>query len=136
MLPDWPDGTVAILTTSGEWPHAIPVSTAVRAGPDCVLIALAAGRGSLARLLANPRVALAILSADDVAVTAYGTAHVVDEKLADGVVAVKIVVSQVKSHHRPTFVIDAGVSWRWIDAAARERDRQVRAALARLATHS
>ena len=30
MLPEWPEGTVAVLSTAG--PHAIPVSTAVRAG--------------------------------------------------------------------------------------------------------
>ena len=32
MLPDWPDGTVAVLSTGAGPPHAIPVSTAVRAG--------------------------------------------------------------------------------------------------------
>lgn len=133
MLPQWPDGTVAILTTSGEWPHAIPVSTALRAGPDRILLALAAGRGSLARLLEQPRVALAILSAGDVAVTAYGTARVLDRNLADGVVAVEIAVDQVRSHRRPTFVIEGGVSWRWTDASAQERDGEVRAALGRLA---
>ena len=50
-------------------PHAIPVSAAVRAGPRRALIALAAGRGSLARLRADPRVSLTIVC-EDVAVTA------------------------------------------------------------------
>ena len=32
MLPTWPDGTVAVLSTGAGAPHAIPVSTAVRSG--------------------------------------------------------------------------------------------------------
>jgi hypothetical protein len=133
VLPDWPAGTVTILSTSGEEPHAIPVSVALRAGPDRVLIALAAGRESLARLLAEPRVALAILSVGDVALTAYGTARVVDADLIDGVVAVEIEVERVQNHGRDTFVIEAGVRWRWTDPAAQARDGEVRAALERLA---
>ncbi|MEA2311676.1 MAG: hypothetical protein QOE28_2557, partial [Solirubrobacteraceae bacterium] len=31
-LPDWPDGTVAVLATAGDAPHAIPVSLVVRCG--------------------------------------------------------------------------------------------------------
>ena len=53
-LPDWPPGTVAILSTAGGAPHAIPVSTAVRAGPRRVLLALARTRASLARLRDDP----------------------------------------------------------------------------------
>ena len=37
MLPDWPEGTVAVLATSG--PHAIPVSTATRGGDATVHLA-------------------------------------------------------------------------------------------------
>jgi hypothetical protein len=133
VLPDWPAGTVTILSTSGTEPHAIPISSAVRAGPSRVLIALAVGRESLARLLADPRVALAILSGDDVALTAYGTARVVDERIIDGVVAVEIAVERVQDHRRDTFVIEAGFRWRWTDPAAQQRDSEVRTALARLA---
>lgn len=132
MLPDWPAGTVTILATAGEAPHAIPVSAAVRAGPRHVLIGLAASRGSLARLRADPRVSLAII-AEDVAVTAYGRARVLDEPLAEGVVAVEIEVYEVRDHDRPTFAIGAGVRWRWTDAEAKRRDAEVHAALARLA---
>jgi flavin reductase (DIM6/NTAB) family NADH-FMN oxidoreductase RutF len=122
-----------ILCTSGEEPHAIPVSAAVRAGPSRVLIALATGRESLARLRADPRVALAILSAGDVAVTAHGRASVVGESLVDGVAAVEIDVERVQDHNRPTFLIEAGVNWRWTDPAAGARDLEVRSALERLA---
>ncbi len=132
MLPDWPPGTVTLLATAGETPHAIPVSAVVRAAPHHVLLGLAASRGSLARLRANPRVSLAII-AEDVAVTAYGQARVLDEALAEGVVAVEIEVEEVQDHDRPTFAIDAGVRWRWTDPEAERRDADVRAALARLA---
>lgn len=132
VLPDWPAGTVTILSTSGPEPHAIPISSAVRAGPDRVLIALARGRESLARLLVDARVALAILSGEDVALTAYGSARVIDERIVDGVVAVEIAVDRVLDHRRDTFVIDAGVRWRWTDPQAQQRDSEVRTALTRL----
>src|SRR3954471_22179562 len=61
QLPQWDDGAVAILSTGGGAPHAIPVSTAVRAGDRTVLLALALTRESLARLRADPRGALALL---------------------------------------------------------------------------
>jgi Pyridoxamine 5'-phosphate oxidase len=132
VLPSWPPGTVTILTTTGETPHAIPVSAAVRAGSRHVLIGLAATRGSLERLRADPRVSLAIIAAD-LAVTAHGRAQVLEEPLAEGVVAVEIEVHEVQDHNRPTFTIEAGVRWRWANAEAERRDAEVRAALARLA---
>jgi hypothetical protein len=128
---------VLVLSTGGEEPQSIPVSAAVLAGPSRVLIGLAESRGSLARLRAHPRVALCIMAQGDVAITAYGTARELADELADeltdGVVAVEIAVDRVQDHGRPTFVIDAGVSWRWTDAQARARDRQVREGLERLA---
>jgi hypothetical protein len=132
MLPDWPAETVTILATAGDAPHAIPVSAAVRAGPRYVVLALAAGRGSLARVRTDGRVALTIV-ARDVAVTAHGRARVLDEALVEGVVAVEIEVDSVQDHDRPTFSIESGVRWRWTDAEAQGRDAEVRAALLRLA---
>ena len=133
MLPDWPAGTVAILATAGDAPHAIPVSAAVRADSRHVLIALAASRESLARLRADPRVALTIMC-EDTAVTAYGLARALDdEPIADGVLAVEIEIDRVQDHDRPTFEIESGVRWRWTDPDAERRDADVRAALARLA---
>jgi hypothetical protein len=132
VLPDWPPETVTILATAGDGPHAIPVSAAVRAGPCRVLIGLASSRGSLARLRADPRVSLAIVS-EAVAVTAYGRARVLDDEVATGVVAVEIEVDRIVDHDRPTFVIEAGVRWRWTDPDAELRDAEVRAALQRLA---
>jgi hypothetical protein len=134
VLPDWPAGTVAVLATAGPAPHAIPVSTALRAGPRTILMALATGRESLARLRVDPSVALAIASAPNVALTAYGTAEPLEAPMPDGVVAIRVAVQRIQDHRRPAFVIEAGVRWRWTDRRAQERDAQVRAALEQIAT--
>lgn len=131
MLPHWPAGTVAILATHDGSPHAIPVSAVVRGGDHRLLMALAARRGSLARLRARPQVAVALI-APGVAVTAEGTARIIAEPLTEGTVGVEIAVVAVHDHDRPTFAIEAGVRWHWTDDAAASRDAEVRAALARL----
>lgn len=122
-----------ILVTAAGHPHAIPVSAAVRAADRRVLLGLARGRGSLARLRADPRVALSINAAPDVTVTAYGLAHVLDTEPAEGVAAVEVRVDRVQDHNRPTFAIEAGVRWRWTDPQAAARDAKVRRALMELA---
>jgi len=128
VIPDWPAGTVAILTTAG--PHAIPVSTALRTGARTVVFALGPSRGSLARLREDPRCALALI-ADGVAVTLRGRATEIGE--AAGTVAIRLDVEAVDDHAQPTFAIEAGVQWRWTDPEAERRDAEVRAALAQLA---
>jgi hypothetical protein len=125
-LPHWPPGTVAILATGAGAPHAIPVSTIVRAGPRTVLLALAQTRESLARLREEPRCAVAIL-AGDLAVTVHGHAEVVND--LGRVVAVRVDVDEIQDHARPEFTIDAGVAWHWTDADAERADAEVRAAL-------
>jgi hypothetical protein len=130
-LPEWPAGTVAVLATGGGAPHAIPVSTAVRAGPRTVLVALARSRESLARLRAEPRCALTLLAEGDIAVTVYGRATEVGEVV--GVVAVRLDVDEIQDHNQPTFEVEAGVRWRWTDPHAERRDAEVRAGLLRLA---
>ncbi|MEA2283746.1 MAG: hypothetical protein QOK21_4353 [Solirubrobacteraceae bacterium] len=129
-LPEWPPGTVAILATAGDGPHAIPVSTIVRDGPDALLFALGRRRESLRRLREDPRCALAIL-APDVAITAHGSATVVADPLQPPgrVVAVRVVVDRVQDHDRPTFAIEGGVPWHWTDAEDEASDAAVRAAL-------
>ncbi len=126
-LPEWEDGTVAVLSTGAGAPHAIPVSTGVRAGPRRVLLALALRRESLARLREDPRCALTILAAD-VAVTAHGRASIVEEPLAisDRVCAVAIDVDEIQDHGQPRFVIEDGVRWRWTDDDAARRDGEIR----------
>jgi len=136
-MPEWRPGTVAVLCTVDESgrPHAIPVSTALRAGRRRVLLALAPDRGSLARLRAYPQAALAILAGDDIAVTAHGPARVVEAPMTAtaGVTAVVLEVESIQDHCQPTFTIAAGVRWQWTDPEARARDARVRAALARVA---
>lgn len=136
-LPEWRDGTVAILSTVGVgMPHAIPVSTTIRAGPRRVLFALGHGRRSLTRLRADPRAALSLVGADNVAFTARGRAAVVLESLgsADNVAAVALDVERIDNHGRAEFEILDGVRWRWLDEAAERRDAQVRADLRALAS--
>ncbi len=132
-VQSWPAGTVVMLATQGAGPHVIPVSAALRASDGDVLLGLAASRGSLARLRDDPRVAVLVLAAPDIAATLHGEAVVLDEALVDGVVAVRVKVKSVARHERATFVIESGVAWRWTDEAAQARDAEVNAALARLA---
>jgi hypothetical protein len=132
-LPDWAHGTVAVLSTGGGAPHAIPVSAVVRAGPRRVIVGLAERRESLERLRREPRCALTILTAPDVACTAHARAEVLPDEVVEGVVAVALKVDAVQDHMQPRFAIEAGVAWRWTDAAAGERDEQVRAKLSELA---
>ncbi|QEC47777.1 hypothetical protein FSW04_09475 [Baekduia soli] len=133
-LPDWDDGTVAILSTGGGAPHAIPVSTAVRSGPRTILLALALRRESLARLREDPRAALTVLSRD-VACTAHGVAVVAEEPLEESgrVAAIRLEVHEVQDHRQPRFAMHEGVRWSWIDEEARIRDAEIRAALRRVA---
>jgi hypothetical protein len=126
-LPDWPDGTVAVLSTGGGAPHGIPVSTAVRAGPRAVVLGLALGRESLARLRREPACALTVLAAGDLAFTAHGTATVVEER--ERIAAVRIEVERIQDHGTDRFVIDDGVRWRWTDEAAARADAEVRESL-------
>jgi hypothetical protein len=132
-LPSFEPGTVAVLSTGGGAPHAIPVSNWVVAG-ERVVLALARRRESLARLRREPRVAFTVL-ARDVAVTAHASASVLAETLAasDQVAAVALDVDAIQDHGQPTFTIDDGVGWHWDDEAARVRDAAIRAELARLA---
>lgn len=134
-MPDWPPGTAAVLSTAGGPPHAIPVSTAVRAGPHRILFALARRRESLARLRTDPACALTVLAGDDIAFTAHGRASVVAEAMtvSDAVAAVAIDVAEIRSHADPRFAIEDGVQWRWIDPEAAAQDAAIHEALRALA---
>src|SRR5215212_8098978 len=96
-LPRWERGTPAVVCVAG--PHAIPVSTAVRAGGDRIVFALGRERETLRRLRDEPRAALLVMGAG-LAFTAYGEARVLAEELeaADTVVAVELRVARVQDH--------------------------------------
>jgi flavin reductase (DIM6/NTAB) family NADH-FMN oxidoreductase RutF len=134
-LPEWDDGTVAVLSTGGGRPHAIPVSTGVRAGPRRVLIALALRRESLARLREEPRCALTIMGAGNIALTAHATASIVQDpmEVSDKVAAVCLDVEEIQDHTQPRFAIESPVKWRWCELEAREADSAIRVALTELA---
>jgi hypothetical protein len=134
-LPEWEPGTVAVLSVCAGRPHAIPVSTAIRIGPRTVVFALALRRESLARLRRDPRCALTLMTGGNVAVTAYGPATIVEEPtvVSERVVAVRIDVEAIQDHGQDQFEIDDGVRWHWTDPEAEHRDREIRAALSRLA---
>ena len=135
-LPDWSPGTVAVLSTGGGPPHGIPISTALRAGPRTVLLALGLGRDSLARLRREPRCALTLLDGRDIAFTAHASAAIVQEPMAvsDRVAAVRLDVNAIQHHGQPRFTIEAGVRWRWTDEQAERDDAAIRAGLAALAS--
>ena len=128
-LPYWPEGTAAVLTTAPA--HAIPVSLVLRAGDRELLVGLAPRRRSLERLRADARCAVTVL-AGGLAFTAHGRAVAFSEP--DPVVVVRIAVEEIADHDHSSFEIDAGVSWRWTDDSARERDASARGALARFAS--
>jgi hypothetical protein len=131
MLPEWTDGTVATLSTGGGAPHAIPVSTIVRAGDRTVLFVLARRRESLARLRSDPRCALTILC-KGISITALGRATVLETEISNHVVAVRLDVEHVQDHAQPTFEIHAGVRWGWTEPDAERTDAELRQALERL----
>ncbi|HWH96580.1 MAG TPA: hypothetical protein VNT03_22145 [Baekduia sp.] len=134
-LPEWPPGTVAVLSTGAGPPHAIPVSTAVRTGPRTIVLALALRRESLARVREDSRCALTIFAAGDVAFTAHGRAAIVEAPIAasDRVAALRIDVEAIQDHGQDSFEIDDGVRWHWTDPEAQRRDAAIRAALVRIA---
>jgi hypothetical protein len=131
-LPSWEPGTPGVLCVSG--PHAIPVSTAVRADSDRLLLALGARRETLARLQADPEVALCLLG-EGVAFTAYGDARVVAERLASApVAAVELLVTSVADHLADgrTEMLD-GARWRRSEERYAESDAAIAAELRGLA---
>jgi hypothetical protein len=133
QLPQWDAGTPATLTVHG--PHVIPVSTAVRAGDDRLVFALARRRDALARLREDPSVALCVLGAG-VAFTAEGEASVVREQLdaSPHVAAVELRVRRVHDHLADgrTEMLD-GARWRFTSEEAREADAALRRELAEMA---
>ena len=68
-----------------------------------------------------------MLAAGDLAFTALGRATIVEE--GDRLAAVRIDVERIQDHGQDTFVIEDGVSWRWVDADAERADAAVREAL-------
>ena len=131
-LPHWERGTPGILCVAG--PRAIPISTAVRAGDDRLLFALARSRETLAVLRSDPRAAFCVLGAG-VAFTAHGEASIVREELesAPTVAGLELRVERVQDHlaDERTEILD-GARWRWRDASFAATEDEIVAELAGL----
>ncbi|APE38769.1 hypothetical protein BOX37_26965 [Nocardia mangyaensis] len=111
VLPVWPQETIAVLVTTDAGPHAIPVSWPVRAGDRRILLSLKSDRGSLARLRAQPQVALLILGGGNVALCARGRATVLAEQMpsAADYTAVQLDVEVIDDHRQSAFAVDRGI---------------------------
>ena len=131
-LPHWERGTPAVLCVAG--PHPIPVSTAIRAADDRVLLALGRERETLRRLRAEPAAALLVLGRG-LAFTAHGEAGVVAEQMetADTIVAVELRVARVQDHLADgrSVMLD-GARWRWATEEMAAADEATFAELERL----
>lgn len=132
-LPTWPPGTASVLCVAG--PHAIPVSTAVRAGDRRVLLALNGRRETLRRLRQDPAAALCVMAAG-LAFTAKGRTEVVREgvEAAPALVVVGLEVSELVDHLADGRTQMQGApAWRWLDAGAADAEPRIRAELRALA---
>jgi hypothetical protein len=131
-LPHWPEGSAAVLCVTG--PHAIPVSTALRAGEQRLVFALGGSRATLATLRESPSAALCLM-AEGVAFTAHGRTEVIREPMEVGpLAALELRVEHVQDHladGRTEMLAPA--AWRWRQERSAEADRGVRVELAALA---
>jgi hypothetical protein len=131
-LPDWAPGTAAVLSVQG--PHAIPVSTAVRLGPDRIAFALARRRETLDRLREHPGAALSVI-AQGLAFSAYGEVSIVREELeaSSRVAALVMRVERIQDHLEGARTeILAAPDWRWTEDEAAATDAAIRDELAGL----
>lgn len=132
-LPSWPPRAAGLLIVSG--PHAIPISTAVRAGDRRLIFALSRRRETLARLRDDPEAAFALL-AGGMAFTAYGRVSILREKLeaVPALAALELIVERLQDHladGRTEMLSSA--RWRWRTEDARDADRTVVAEIETLA---
>ena len=114
-LPEWPEKTIAVLSTQNEEVHAIPITAPLRIGDRQILLRLKRCRESLARLREHPKVALTIFAKGNLAFTARGPARVVQEPMlgAPMFAAIAIDVENIDDHRQRDLVVDSGVSLDW-----------------------
>jgi hypothetical protein len=121
-LPEWPDKTIAVLSTENGEVHAIPITAPLRVGDRRLLFRLKRCRESLARLREHPKVALTIFGKGNLAFTARGPVRVVQEPMvgAPAFAAIAMNVENIDDHRQRDLVIESGVSLDW----ANERTRR------------
>jgi oxalate decarboxylase len=124
-LPEWPARTIAVLTTVGEVPRAIPVTAPVRAGDRQILISLNRHNESLQRLRECAHVALTILAQGNEAFTARGRAQVIQEPMAGApqFAAVLIDVDELDDHRLQSERVESGVA---VSLTSKQAERGVR----------
>ena len=125
LLPSWKPGTASVLCVPG--PHAIPVSTAIRADDRRVLLAIGRRREALERLRDDASAALCVM-AEGLAFTAAGQARVVRAPLNSlpSAVALELVVERVTDHLADGRTEMLGPpTWRWLDEKARAGEPEV-----------
>jgi len=121
-LPEWPEKTIAVLSTQNEEVHAIPITAPLRIGDRQILLRLKRCRESLTRLREHPKVALTIFGKGNLAFTARGPARVVQEPMlgAPMFAAIAIDVENIDDHRQRDLVVESGASLDW----ANERTQQ------------
>jgi oxalate decarboxylase len=121
-LPEWPAGTIAVLSTLDDQPHAIPVTAPVRAGDRRLLLSLHRRHASLDRLRKRAQVALTVLAENDEAFTARGRACVVEDPMEQTpeFAAVMIDVDHLDDHRQAAERVASGVGVEWTDPGADE----------------
>jgi hypothetical protein len=121
-LPEWPQKTIAVLSTQNEEVHAIPITAPLRIGDRQILLRLKRCRESLVRLREHPKVALTIFGKGNLAFTARGPARVVQEPMlgAPMFAAIAMDVENIDDHRQRDLVVDSGISLDW----ANERTEQ------------
>ena len=114
-LPEWPEKTIAVLSTQNEEVHAIPITAPLRIGDRQILLRLKRCRESLARQRGHPKVALTIFAKGNLAFTARGPARVVQEAMpgAPTFAAVAIEVENIDDHRQRDLVVESGISLDW-----------------------
>jgi hypothetical protein len=114
-LPEWPEKTIAVLSTQNGEVHAIPITAPLRIGDRQILLRLKRCRESLSRLREHPKVALTIFAEGNLAFTARGPARVVQEPMLGSPMfaAVAIDVENIDDHRQRELVVDSGVSLDW-----------------------
>jgi hypothetical protein len=133
-LPRWDRGTPGWLVVGGL--HAIPISTAVRAGDRRLVFALGRSRGTLARLRQDPHAAFCLMGRD-AAFTAHGRARILGELASAPVIAVELTVAGVQDHLADgrTEML-GGPAYRWRDERAAAVEPRIMDELARIGAAS
>jgi hypothetical protein len=120
-----PDDTIAALSTD-PGPYAIPITAPLRAADRRILFTLKHDRGSLERLRSYPHVALVVLGKGNLAFTARGRAHIVQEAILHDPEFAAVSIEVIDDHRLKDRYVTGGVGW---DSSSQPNTRFLRAHL-------